>query len=99
MDWYGCLGVNQCKFYLLIISEFLFVIVIFCYRMLRVQDKLNKAAYCLEYFTTQEWKFDDKNVRELAMTLNETDKVEFCFDVAKINWDNFIENYILGIRR
>lgn len=67
--------------------------------MLRVQDKLNKAAHCLEYFTTQEWNFDDKNVRDLAMTLNETDKQEFCFDVAKINWDNYIENYILGIRR
>lgn len=67
--------------------------------MLRIQDKLNKAANCLEYFTTQQWTFVDENVRDLVKTLSESDKAEFSFDVAKINWDNYIENYILGIRR
>lgn len=67
--------------------------------MLRIQDKLSKAATCLEYFTMNEWRFDDGNVRTLAMTLNEADKKEFCFDVAKIDWERYIENYVLGIRR
>ncbi|CAH0549776.1 unnamed protein product [Brassicogethes aeneus] len=67
--------------------------------MLKVQDKLSKAATCLEYFTTKEWRFDDENVRMLSFTLNESDKQEFCFDVAKIDWKNYIENYVLGIRR
>lgn len=67
--------------------------------MLRIQDKLSKAATCLEYFTTQEWHFEDENVRNLATTLSEADKKEFCFDVAKIDWESYIENYVLGIRR
>ncbi|KAJ8965743.1 hypothetical protein NQ314_003921 [Rhamnusium bicolor] len=67
--------------------------------MLRIQDKLSKAATCLEYFTLQEWHFDDENVRTLVTTLSEVDKKEFCFDVAKIDWEDYIENYILGIRR
>lgn len=67
--------------------------------MLRIQDKLSKAATCLEYFTMNEWTFDDGNVRTLAMTLSEADKKEFCFDVAKIDWERYIENYVLGIRR
>lgn len=67
--------------------------------MLRIQDKLTKAATCLEYFTTKEWKFDDENVRNLSQTLSETDRKEFSFDVAKIDWENYIENYVLGIRR
>ncbi|CAH1164707.1 unnamed protein product [Phaedon cochleariae] len=67
--------------------------------MLRIQDKLTKAAGCLEYFTTQEWKFDDENVRNLVGTLTEKDKKEFCFDVAKIDWENYIQNYVIGIRR
>ncbi|KAG5899575.1 hypothetical protein JTB14_022905 [Gonioctena quinquepunctata] len=67
--------------------------------MLRIQDKLTKAAECLEYFTLNEWQFDDENVRNLVSTLNETDKREFCFDVAKINWEDYLENYILGMRR
>lgn len=67
--------------------------------MLRIQDKLDRAAKCLEYFATQEWSFDDDNVRTLNSTLSEQDRAEFSFDVAKINWDEYIENYILGIRR
>ncbi|CAG9767884.1 unnamed protein product [Ceutorhynchus assimilis] len=67
--------------------------------LLKVQNKLNKAANCLEYFTTQEWEFDDENVRSLSLTLTESDKTEFCFDVAKIDWEKYLENYVLGIRR
>ncbi|XP_076255528.1 putative fatty acyl-CoA reductase CG5065 [Rhynchophorus ferrugineus] len=67
--------------------------------MLKIHSKLNKAATCLEYFTTHQWKFDDENVRELNFTLNDADRTEFCFDVAKIDWNNYLENYILGIRR
>lgn len=67
--------------------------------MLKVQHKLSKAADCLEYFTTHQWEFDDENVRKLSTTLNEYDKKEFCFDVAKIDWEVYLEDYILGIRR
>jgi len=67
--------------------------------MVKVQNKLSKAADCLEYFTTHQWEFDDENVRKLSTTLNEYDKKEFCFDVAKIDWEVYLEDYILGIRR
>ncbi|XP_060534283.1 putative fatty acyl-CoA reductase CG5065 [Cylas formicarius] len=68
-------------------------------RMVKIQDKLTKAATCLEYFTTHEWRFDDENVRKLSLTLSEVDRKEFCFDVEKINWETYIEAYVLGIRR
>lgn len=67
--------------------------------MLRIQDKLCKAATCLEYFTTHEWHFDDQNVRTLVTVLSEVDRREFCFDVAKIDWESYVESYVLGIRR
>lgn len=67
--------------------------------MVRIQDKLCKAARCLEFFTTQEWQFDDSNVHALSRILNEHDKKEFCFDVAQIMWEDYLENYVLGIRR
>ncbi|KAB0791554.1 hypothetical protein PPYR_03354 [Photinus pyralis] len=67
--------------------------------MVRIQDKLCKAARCLEFFTTQEWEFDDSNVNALSRVLNEHDKKEFCFDVAQIMWEDYLENYVLGIRR
>lgn len=67
--------------------------------MLRIQDKLGKAAKCLEYFTTHEWKFEDSNVRSLNSSLSEQDRREFNFDVSHINWEEYIENYVLGIRK
>ncbi|CAH2001249.1 unnamed protein product [Acanthoscelides obtectus] len=67
--------------------------------MVKIQNKLTKAASCLEYFTTQQWQFNDENVRNLVSTLNEVDKEVFCFDVAKIDWNKYIEDYVLGIRR
>lgn len=38
-------------------------------------------------------------MRALNVTLSELDRVEFPFDVAKIDWEAYIENYVLGIRR
>lgn len=67
--------------------------------MIKIQNKLQKAATCLEYFTTREWEFDDSNVKDLSQTLSEADRIEFQFDVAKIDWNQFLENYVLGIRR
>lgn len=68
-------------------------------KMVRVQVKLQKAAGCLEFFTMQEWEFEDSNVHTLSLTLNEHDRQEFCFDVARIKWEDYLENYVLGIRR
>lgn len=68
-------------------------------RMVKIQDKLAKAAKCLEYFTTQEWHFEDNNVRTLSLSLSEQDRREFPFDIAQIDWEDYIENYVLGIRR
>lgn len=67
--------------------------------MTRIQDKLRKAATCLEYFTSCEWQFDDSNVKKLNETMCETDREEFNFDVSKIDWEKYIENYVLGIRK
>ncbi|XP_017781377.1 PREDICTED: putative fatty acyl-CoA reductase CG5065 [Nicrophorus vespilloides] len=67
--------------------------------MLKIQDKLQKASTCLDYFTTHEWVFDDTNVRQLGLSLSEADRREFNFDASQIDWDEFIKHYVLGIRR
>lgn len=67
--------------------------------MLKIQDKLSKAAKCLEYFTTNQWKFEDGNVQRLYSQLSNEDKKEFNFDVSNIKWEEYVENYVLGIRR
>lgn len=67
--------------------------------MVRVQDKLNKAAKCLEYFSTQQWNFRDDNVRRLGGELSADDRQTFMFDVKQIDWPSYLEHYILGIRQ
>ncbi|CAG4967793.1 unnamed protein product [Colias eurytheme] len=66
--------------------------------MIRVQNKLEKASACLEYFTTRQWAFADGNVRELCASLAPRDRESFDFDVSAIDWDKYIESYVLGIR-
>ncbi|KAH9645351.1 hypothetical protein HF086_011115 [Spodoptera exigua] len=43
-------------------------------RMVRVQNKLEKAAACLEYFTTRQWAFADDNVQALCASLSPDDR-------------------------
>lgn len=69
------------------------------YRMMRVQNKLEKASACLEYFTTRQWAFADDNVKALCSALSPEDQNTFDFDVTNIDWDAYIESYVLGIRR
>lgn len=67
--------------------------------MVRVQAKLEKAAKCLEYFSTQQWRFSDENVRHLNSMLSNEDRNTFMFDVRQINWTQYLESYVLGIRQ
>lgn len=66
--------------------------------MVRVQDKLAKAVECLEYFTTQQWHFKDDNVRGLLTHMSVEDKKNFQFDVSLIEWNKYVEKYVLGFR-
>lgn len=66
--------------------------------MVKIQNKLDKASQCLEYFTGQEWRFSDENVKHLNSILSNEDRRTFHFDVRDIDWPRYLEDYILGIR-
>lgn len=68
------------------------------FSMIKIQNKLEKAVGCLEYFTTHQWRFTDDNVRELLTHMNASDRGTFSFDVTQIDWDAYFERYILGLR-
>lgn len=67
--------------------------------MVNIQRRLDKAAHCLTYFSTHEWKFLDDNVLSLHTSLSRADREAFPFDVRQINWSLYIEQYVLGIRQ
>jgi alcohol-forming fatty acyl-CoA reductase len=67
--------------------------------MIKVQDKLAKSVECLEYFTTHQWHFKGSNVQALLDSLDDKDRQEFQFDVRTIEWENYVEKYVLGFRQ
>lgn len=64
-----------------------------------MQNKLAKAVECLSYFAVNQWQFKDDNVNALFHTLSPKDRMNFLFDVTNINWEKYIEQYVLGFRQ
>jgi fatty acyl-CoA reductase len=66
--------------------------------MIKINNKLRKAGKVLEFFTTHEWRWTNKNVLKLQNELTETDKTVFNFNIQDIEWPKFQDNYMKGIR-
>ncbi|KAL3247978.1 hypothetical protein MRX96_056754 [Rhipicephalus microplus] len=68
-------------------------------RFVRRYEKVGKAVRAVEYFTTNGWLFRTNNVQKLLRELSRTDAKLFNFDVQAIEWSQYWQNYILGIRK
>ena len=64
-----------------------------------VYDKIHRATKALEFFTLNEWTWKTTNYQQLIGCLNETDRRNFFIDVRKVDWGDYMESYILGVRR
>lgn len=58
------------------------------------------AADTGTYFAMHEWNFEAKNLRRLTRAARETqlDAHEFNCDMSDIDWDAYMEKYMMGIR-
>lgn len=65
----------------------------------RLQKRLWRSVLSLEYFTSNGWDFQDDNVRQLLSQLSREDRQNFGFDFKQIDWDRYIENYCLGVKK
>lgn len=48
---------------------------------------------------SHQWRFVSKNPLKLLDMLSERDRKMFYFDVRDIDWDKYMEGYVLGARR
>lgn len=62
-------------------------------------NRMLKAIDALEYFCINEWKFHNTNTRSLYELLGPSDKETFNFDIAKMDWEEYIETYQLGVKQ
>lgn len=71
----------------------------FLFRQVRLYDRAHRAISCLDFFTTHQWQFVSENPIRLLDYLSDADKETFYFDVRQIDWNEYIETYVLGARR
>lgn len=68
--------------------------------MVKIAKKIKIAAKSGEYFALREYNFEANNMRMLCKCLKQTkDDESFNCDVSKVNWDNYVETFLLGIRK
>ncbi|XP_025424317.1 fatty acyl-CoA reductase wat-like [Sipha flava] len=66
-------------------------------RLVDQYKKIGKFTDILEYFSTREWIFSNKNVHDLWDRLNKDDKTLFPFDIKQMHWNEYLDTYHKGI--
>ncbi|CAG9794397.1 unnamed protein product [Diatraea saccharalis] len=64
----------------------------------KAYTKISKFSDVLSYFSTQQWKFYNKNVQELYEELCDADKQIFDFNMSSLDWNDYFYSYVRGIR-
>ncbi|EFX77095.1 hypothetical protein DAPPUDRAFT_54498 [Daphnia pulex] len=65
----------------------------------RLYKKVHKAMSCLEFYTMRQWHFVSRNPDLLLEKMSAEDRNTYNFDVRKINWESYMESYVLGVRK
>uniref|UniRef100_A0A182YMH8 Fatty acyl-CoA reductase n=1 Tax=Anopheles stephensi TaxID=30069 RepID=A0A182YMH8_ANOST len=68
-----------------------------CYR--RMVTKTNRFLETMAYFGLREWHIANENVVRLRTLLTPTEASMLEFDLSTIDWDEYFQSYIPGIRR
>ncbi|XP_046975946.1 fatty acyl-CoA reductase wat-like [Vanessa cardui] len=68
-------------------------------KMLKVYSKIHKFSSVLRYFCTREITFCNRRTRELWEKTSDLDKQIFPFSMSDVDWNDYFEDYLAGIRR
>lgn len=67
------------------------------FRLVDQYKKIERFTDILEFFSTREWTFSNKNVLRLWDTLDNADKMLFPFDIKQMRWVDYLDTYHKGI--
>lgn len=62
-------------------------------------NRLLRTVSMLEYFVNRSWEWSTYNTEMLMSELSPEDQRVFNFDVRQLNWLEYIENYVLGVKK
>lgn len=68
--------------------------------MMKIARRFQTAADTGEFFAMHEWNFENRNLKQLIQVAKGTqqDAEEFNCDMSNMDWDDYVEKYMLGIR-
>lgn len=67
--------------------------------LVRAVEKMHKTQSVLGFFTTNEYEFVEENLKILQDEMNEEDRKTFNFDIADLDWGDFIDEWTKGTRQ
>jgi len=67
--------------------------------LVKISTLMQKSTKALEPFTTNSWKWEHSNMDKLWEVMNEEDRQIFGFDIRELDWLQYIETYVQGIRQ
>ncbi|XP_049638842.1 fatty acyl-CoA reductase 2-like [Suncus etruscus] len=68
-------------------------------RFLKIISQLMRTINMVEYFGNHSWEWSVNNMEMLMAELSPEDQKMFNFDVRRLNWLEYIENYVLGVKQ
>lgn len=68
-------------------------------RLLNITNRILKTVSVLEYFATRSWEWSMNNTEMLLAELGPKDQQMFNFDVRQLDWVEYFENYVLGVKQ
>ncbi|XP_038598268.1 fatty acyl-CoA reductase 2 [Tachyglossus aculeatus] len=68
-------------------------------RMTKLVNRLLKSLSLLEYFINRSWEWSTYNTEMLMGQLTPEDQNLFNFDVRKLDWFEYVENYCIGTKK
>ncbi|XP_012280843.1 putative fatty acyl-CoA reductase CG5065 [Orussus abietinus] len=67
--------------------------------LVRVQGRISAGLDLLKYYTTKDWIFRTDVLKKLQDELSPEDRKAFPMDCTDVCWNEYLMNYILGIRK
>ncbi|XP_073965495.1 putative fatty acyl-CoA reductase CG5065 isoform X1 [Choristoneura fumiferana] len=66
--------------------------------MIKVQKRISHGLNVLQYYTTKDWNFRNKNFTSLRSRISSADDQMFYTDVSGIDIKQYMKDYVLGLR-
>lgn len=65
---------------------------------MKIYKKIARFTNIIQYFTVRNWEFSNTSTKQLLHELDKEDTEMFYFDLKNLDWEDYFENYVKGIR-